>query len=52
MYKTSPVRVSASTWNRFIAALDKWVKWAMHEELIEAQPFRMVMKLSLSQGMG
>ena len=32
--------VSASTWNRFIAALDKWAEWAVYEKLIEAPPFR------------
>src|ERR1035438_9112101 len=38
----APVRgaVSASTWNRFIAALDKWAEWAVYEKLIEAPPFR------------
>ena len=46
--RTKGFTVSASTWNRFIAALDKWVKWAIHEELIEAQPFRMVEKTVLT----
>lgn len=35
-----PGAVSARTWNRFIAALDKWVEWAVYEKLIEAAPFR------------
>ena len=46
--RTKGFTVSASTWNRFIAALDKWVKRAIHEELIEAQPFRMVEKTVLT----
>lgn len=37
-----PGRVSASTWNRFIAALDKWVSWAVYEGLVERDPFRRV----------
>jgi site-specific recombinase XerD len=32
--------VSAGTWNRFIAALDKWAGWAVYEKLIDAVPFR------------
>lgn len=35
-----PGSVSAGTWNRFIAALDKWAEWAVYEKLIEAPPFR------------
>ncbi|MFC5106968.1 site-specific integrase [Kibdelosporangium philippinense] len=46
--RTKGFTVSASTWNRFIVALDKWVKWAMHEQLIDAQPFRMVEKTVLT----
>jgi site-specific recombinase XerD len=37
-------RVSAGTWNRFLAALTKWVTWSMAERLLEAEPFRMVEK--------
>lgn len=36
--------MSASTWNRFIAALDKWVAWALHERLLDQRPFRMLEK--------
>ncbi len=32
--------VSAATWSRFIAALDKWAEWAVYEKLIDAPPFR------------
>ncbi len=35
-------RVAASTWNRFIAAVDKWAQWAVHEGLLETAPFRYV----------
>src|SRR6266545_1537227 len=28
--------------NRFLAELDKWVQWALHERLLAEQPFRMV----------
>ncbi|MFH9425055.1 site-specific integrase [Streptomyces sp. NPDC017529] len=32
--------VSVGTWNRSIAALDKWVTWALYEELLTKEPFR------------
>jgi site-specific recombinase XerD len=35
-------RITAGTWNRFIAALDKWVEWAVHEDLLLDRPFRRV----------
>jgi len=38
--RSGPTAVSAGTWNRFIAALDKWAGWALYENLIEAVPFR------------
>jgi site-specific recombinase XerD len=38
--RSGPGGVSAGTWNRFIAALDKWAGWAVYEKLIEAVPFR------------
>ncbi|MGW2190752.1 tyrosine-type recombinase/integrase [Streptosporangium sp. NPDC001682] len=41
-------RVSASTWNRFLAALTKWVTWALSEQLLEVEPFRMVEKTVLT----
>lgn len=33
-------RISASSWNRAIAALDKLYAWALDEALIKASPFR------------
>ncbi len=33
-------QVSVATWRRSIAALNKWVAWALSEELIAAEPFR------------
>ncbi|MEV4049570.1 site-specific integrase [Amycolatopsis sp. NPDC049688] len=42
--RTPGFEVSASTWNRFIAALDKWVAWAMHERLLDQRPFRLLEK--------
>jgi site-specific recombinase XerD len=47
-YKTArlrtdgPQRVSASTWRRSVAALDKWVRWSISEGLLEGEPFRYV----------
>ncbi|MEV6851419.1 site-specific integrase [Actinoplanes sp. NPDC051411] len=35
-------QVAASTWNRFLAALDKWARWAVAERLIPQLPFRRV----------
>jgi len=40
--RTPGFEVSAATWNRFLAALDKWVQWALHERLLAERPFRMV----------
>ncbi|MGW4689686.1 tyrosine-type recombinase/integrase [Streptomyces sp. NPDC004244] len=34
--------VAASTWNRFIAALDKFVEWSLAEGLLAADPFRRI----------
>jgi site-specific recombinase XerD len=35
-----PHQVSVSTWNRSLAALDKWVQWSLYEGLLTAEPFR------------
>ena len=32
-------RISAATWNRSIAALEKFYSWALEEELVTASPF-------------
>ncbi|MCR8574282.1 tyrosine-type recombinase/integrase [Streptomyces sp. Isolate_219] len=44
--RTPGFEVSAATWNRFLAALDKWVAWALDERqrLLSTEPFRMVEK--------
>lgn len=34
-----PFRISASSWNRMIAALDKFYRWAVDEKIIAAVPF-------------
>lgn len=34
-----PFRISASSWNRMIAALDKLYRWAVDERIIAAAPF-------------
>jgi site-specific recombinase XerD len=34
-----PFRISASSWNRMIAALDKLYRWAADEKLVVAAPF-------------
>ncbi|MGW3199202.1 site-specific integrase [Streptomyces sp. NPDC001118] len=39
-----PHQISAATWNRFIAALDKWVAWSLDARLLVAEPFRYVEK--------
>jgi len=45
-------QVSVSTWQRSVAALDKWVAWASHEGLLAAPPFRYLDKTVLTpQGM-
>lgn len=47
-YKTArlrgdgPYRVSAATWRRSVAALDKWVRWSIYEGLLADEPFRYV----------
>lgn len=46
--RTPGFEVSASTWNRFVAALDKWVTWARYEGLLGAEPFRVVEKTVLT----
>jgi site-specific recombinase XerD len=33
-------QVSVATWRRSVAALDKWVAWAVYEGLLEQAPFR------------
>jgi hypothetical protein len=48
--RTKGVEVTASTWNRFIAALDKWAAWALHENLLDRRPFRMIEKTVLTPG--
>jgi site-specific recombinase XerD len=44
--RTPGYEVTAATWNRFLAALDKWVAWALDERqrLLNTEPFRMVEK--------
>lgn len=37
-------RVGAGTWNRSVAALDKWVLWSLDAGLLTAEPFRYVDK--------
>lgn len=34
-----PHRIAASSWNRAVAALDKFYRWAVEEKLIERAPF-------------
>ncbi|MFE7114123.1 tyrosine-type recombinase/integrase [Streptomyces sp. NPDC057654] len=36
--------ISAATWRRSIAALDKWVEWSIYEELLDHEPFRYIDK--------
>ncbi|MFD1540186.1 tyrosine-type recombinase/integrase [Nonomuraea guangzhouensis] len=43
-----PHQVTVGTWNRSIAALDKWVQWAIYEGLLAGEPFRYVDKTVLT----
>jgi hypothetical protein len=47
-----PHRVSASTWRRSVAALDKWVRWSIYEGLLENEPFRYVDRTVAIRGAG
>lgn len=47
-----PFRISASSWNRAIAALDKLYRWALEEGLIESSPFRYDLSFRHGQGRG
>ncbi|WP_200263397.1 tyrosine-type recombinase/integrase [Streptomyces sp. HSG2] len=48
LHSSGPGSVSVATWNRSLAALDKWVQWSLHEELLPAEPFRYVDKTVVS----
>ncbi|MFE2495647.1 tyrosine-type recombinase/integrase [Streptomyces scopuliridis] len=39
-----PDAIAVSTWNRSIAALDKWVQWSLYEGLLTREPFRYIDK--------
>ncbi|MFI5825084.1 site-specific integrase [Streptomyces rishiriensis] len=41
-------RIAYSTWQRFLAALEKWVRWALDAELLAAEPFRYVDKVVMT----
>ncbi|MFZ4237417.1 tyrosine-type recombinase/integrase [Streptomyces murinus] len=43
-----PDTISASTWRRSIAALDKWVQWSLHEGLLTREPFRYIDKTMMT----
>lgn len=48
----SRFRISASSWNRAIAALDKLYRWALEEGLIALSPFRYDLSFRHGQGRG
>ncbi|MGW1818066.1 tyrosine-type recombinase/integrase [Streptomyces sp. NPDC002125] len=48
LHSSGPGSVSVATWNRSLAALDKWVQWSLYEELLSAEPFRYVDKTVVS----
>ncbi|MFE2430970.1 tyrosine-type recombinase/integrase [Streptomyces sp. NPDC059373] len=48
LHGNGPGKVSVATWNRSVAALDKWVKWSLYEDLLTAEPFRYVDKTVVS----
>ncbi len=48
----APFRISASSWNRAIAALDKLYRWALEEGLIASSPFRYDLSFRHGQGRG
>lgn len=39
-----PDTIAVATWNRSIAALDKWVQWSLYEGLLTREPFRYIDK--------
>jgi site-specific recombinase XerD len=48
----APFRISASSWNRAIAALDKLYRWALEEGLIASSPFRYDLSFRHGHGRG
>lgn len=44
LWASGPDAVSVGTWNRSVAALDKWVAWALDAGLLPRAPFRYVDK--------
>ncbi|MGQ4363543.1 tyrosine-type recombinase/integrase [Streptomyces sp. SAS_272] len=44
LWSTGPGAVSVGTWNRSVAALDKWVAWSLDAGLLKRAPFRYVDK--------
>jgi len=48
----APFQISASSWNRAIAALDKLYRWALEEGLIASSPFRYDLSFRSGQGRG
>jgi site-specific recombinase XerD len=48
----APFRISASSWNRAIAAIDKLYRWAFEEGLIASSPFRYDLSFRYGHGRG
>ena len=48
----APFQISAPSWNRAIAALDKLYRWALDEGLIASSPFRYDLSFRHGQGRG
>ena len=48
----APFQISAPSWNRAIAALDKLYRWALEEGLIASSPFRYDLSFRHGQGRG
>jgi len=44
-----PDSVSVGTWNRSMAALDKWVAWSLYENVLTKAPFRYIDKTVMTQ---
>jgi len=47
----APYRISASSWNRSVAALEKLYRWAVEEEIITTSPFGYGFALRRAAGM-
>jgi site-specific recombinase XerD len=50
LWSSGPDAVSVGTWNRSVAALDKWVAWSLDAGLLARAPFRYVDRTVMTPG--